>query len=117
MGILKNKILGIDSRKKKRTTVCVLVEDTEKKQEYFDKTADISEEGVFVKTDQPKDRGKNITLRFALPGQMPMIVQGQVARVTKKWRLIPGRETSGMGIRFLQLAPEERKIIQEFIES
>jgi uncharacterized protein (TIGR02266 family) len=115
MGLVRNKILGIEDREKERTPICVLVEEPGKEQDFFDKTLDLSEDGIFVVTENPKPKGQEITLRFALPGSTPFTVGGKVARVTKKGKLFGVKTHSGMGIRFTSIDSQCRKLIKQFV--
>lgn len=118
MGFLRNKILKINSRRKDRTSICVLVEEPGKNQEYFDKTVDLSENGIFIETEEPRRRGEQVTLSFALPGTQPITVTGRVAHVVKgRGRLTPARQPNGMGIEFTQVDSRSRKLIQDFVNS
>ena len=113
MGLLKNKILGIDARKKERAPICVLVEQPGQAQEYFDKSIDVSENGIFVETESPKAKGTEVTVRFALPGSPVITANGRVARVKKKSLLAPST-TAGMGIEFLELDEQTRSVLRKF---
>ncbi len=77
----------------------------------------ISALGIFVLTREPLAVGTRITLRFAPPGaQAPFVVAGIV-----QW-LNPVRPLSenlnpGMGIRFLDLGPDDRERLVEAIHT
>ena len=105
MGLISNKIFGKEHRRQKREPLCVLVEDAGRIQEYFDKSFDISNHGIFIQTEHPRQKGTLLKLRFALPGRPPLTVKGRVAHVKKK----------GMGIEFTQMDPVVEKIIADFI--
>ena len=117
MKILKKKKNLTNNRKKNRFSVCVLVEEPGKKQEFFDKSLNISESGIFIETDNPKEKGQDLTLRFALPGTQVITVTGKVSRVKKKNRILPSKSPPGMGIEFTVLDPKTRKVLKEFTEN
>ena len=119
MGLIRTKLLGIESRRKNRTPICVLVEEPGRNQEYFDKSIDLSEEGMFVQTETPHQKGEEVTLRFALPGCPVITATGKVARVkdTSKVFSFSSEAPTGMGISFTKRDPESRKILAKFVNS
>jgi uncharacterized protein (TIGR02266 family) len=76
---------------------------------------DISEGGLFIATYNVFDVGHRFELEFALPGQpVPWVVLCEVrwVRVFEAGsKLIPG-----MGVRFLDLTPEAREVINRFMQ-
>jgi len=68
----------------------------------------LSEEGMFIATPDVFLKGSILDLRFRLyKAEKPINVQAEVRYVQK------GR---GMGVRFLNLKPEDRKRIKQFIQ-
>ena len=83
---------------------------------------DISEGGLFVRSNILWEPGQIFFLRFSLPGSDHLIsVKGEVARSEDKYFLFHDEDTKdpipGMGIRFVDLSEEDREEIREFIES
>src|SRR5262245_36460847 len=115
MGFLMNKILGVDSRRKDRTPICVLVEQPGFKQDYLDKTLDISESGMFIETDTPMELGEEVIFKFALPGRPPITVRGRVKRVNKRNGFLSPQKPEGMGIEFTTLDSLSTSILREFV--
>ena len=71
----------------------------------------ISEMGIFVATHEPLEVGTRLTLRFAMPGsESPFILFGQVAWVNQI-KLLSDNPNPGMGVRFIELSPENRERI------
>ena len=71
----------------------------------------ISEMGIFVATHEPLEVGTRMTLRFAMPGEeSPYILHGQVQWVNPI-RILSDNPNPGMGIRFVELSPENRERI------
>lgn len=69
----------------------------------------ISEMGIFVQTTTPLPIGSQLTLRFAPPGAAaPFVLQGTVQWINAATRQTPN---PGMGIRFVDLTPDEREMI------
>jgi type IV pilus assembly protein PilZ len=70
--------------------------------------ANISEFGIFVRTQEPLEVGTRLTLTFAPPGSdEPFVLHGQVQWVNVV-RMLADNPNPGMGIRFVELTPEAR---------
>jgi type IV pilus assembly protein PilZ len=68
----------------------------------------ISEFGIFVRTQEPLEVGTRLILRFAPPGsEEPFVLQGQVQWVNAV-RMLADNPNPGMGIRFVELTSESR---------
>jgi type IV pilus assembly protein PilZ len=78
--------------------------------------ANISEMGVFVRTEEPLAIGKLVRLAFAPPGHEPFKLQGEVAWINKV-KLLGDNLNPGMGVRFVDLAPPERERLVEVIRT
>lgn len=70
-------------------------------------TRDISTGGIFVETEQPPPKGSEVNLRFKLGPDSPILG----ARATVAY-ILPDE---GMGLKFLDLAPEVHQAIEEFV--
>ncbi len=69
---------------------------------------DLSEDGMFIATPASYLPGSVLDLKFRIFGDdMPIEVQAEVRHV---------EEGVGMGVRFLNLKPEDRKRVREFVE-
>ena len=69
---------------------------------------DLSEEGMFIATPADYLPGSIVDLKFRLFGDdTPIEVKAEVRYV---------KEGIGMGVRFLNLKPEDRKRIRKFVE-
>ncbi len=77
----------------------------------------ISEMGIFVRTTDPLPVGTQLTLRFAPPHS----TESFVLRGTVQWvnavRPLRDNPNPGMGIRFIDLRPEDRERIVETIRT
>ena len=70
--------------------------------------ANISEFGIFVRTQEPLEVGTRLTLTFAPPGSdEKFVLHGQVQWVYAV-RMLADNPNPGMGIRFVELTPEAR---------
>lgn len=75
---------------------------------------EISAGGIFVKTRVVLPEGAHVTLRLQLPGaSRGMTVLGRVVRTALGGPLV----AAGMGIRFLDLFPAQRLMIESFVTS
>ncbi len=83
---------------------------------------DISEGGVFVRSSLLWDPGERFELRFTLPdAEREIRVNGEVVRAEDRYLLFPDLAdrqppAPGMGIRFLDLTDEDRRLIRQFLE-
>ena len=76
----------------------------------------ISEMGIFIRTDTPQEVGTDLRLRFQVEGQEPLILEGRVIWIN------PYRESGdnlnpGMGVRFKRLTPELREKVVELVRT
>jgi type IV pilus assembly protein PilZ len=78
--------------------------------------ANISAMGIFVKTVEPLAIGTSLTLTFEPPGYEPFKLQGEVAWVNVL-RADGDNPNPGMGVRFVNLRPEERERLVEVIRT
>ena len=77
------------------------------------KTLNLSVGGMFIVTPKPPEVGTQLALRFALPRSVPWEGTGRVV-----WVRLPEVEhpyPAGMVVQFLELPPEARPAIAEFI--
>jgi uncharacterized protein (TIGR02266 family) len=74
--------------------------------------AQISANGIFVRTREALPEGTMVTLRLALPGlHRAITVLGRVVRTVKGGLFA----APGMGIRFLDLLPSERAVVVNYV--
>lgn len=67
---------------------------------------DLSVTGAFIESATPVREGVHLTLRFLLPAG-EITLAGEVARRTE----------AGMGIRFLALTDEQRRLIEDAVKA
>ena len=71
---------------------------------------EISPEGIFLRTSELLSEGAMVTLRLRLPGiNRGFTVLGRVVHV------VVGELRRGMGIRFLDIAPRDRDLIDSYV--
>ena len=75
---------------------------------------DLSSHGVFLKTDRPFPLGSTIELRFSLPGsEEERRCQGVVRSTCRAGH---GSGTSGVGLEFVGLSPQDQQALESFLE-
>jgi type IV pilus assembly protein PilZ len=77
----------------------------------------ISEMGIFVKTDNPLSVGTELVLRFAPTNAAETYVLRGVVQWINPVRPLGENLNPGMGIRFLSLRPEDRERIVEAVRT
>ncbi len=82
----------------------------------FASITNISAMGIFVKTTQPLATGTRLLLSFAPPGENGFKLEGTVAWVNPV-RPDGDNLNPGMGIRFINLMPEQRERLVEVIRT
>ena len=109
--------LGENRRSVERVEVTWSVDCATEETFLYASITNISELGIFVRTIEPLPVGTSVTLRFA-PGEgcEPFVVRGTVQWVN---HLDAVRETPnpGMGLRFQDLAAEDRERLVEAIHT
>ena len=82
----------------------------------FASITNISAMGIFVRTTEPLKTGTRLLLTFAPPGASSFQLEGTVAWVNTV-RPDGDNLNPGMGIRFINLKPEERERLVEVIRT
>ncbi len=77
---------------------------------------DIQEGGIFVATFEPKPVEAKVLVNFKLPGGQPVTARGVVHFVREYNPLNPDM-APGMGVKFTDLLPEDRKAIERYTQS
>ena len=74
-------------------------------------SADISLGGMFIRTDEPREKGSTIYFQFALQGGLKIIEGlGRVVHVNP-----PGHEDPGMGVEFVNLDAESMALVENVV--
>jgi uncharacterized protein (TIGR02266 family) len=83
---------------------------------YTGLTRDISSGGIFVATGVTYEVGERVNISFSLPGRdEPLRVEAQV-RWVRDPRTVRTDGAEGMGLKFVNLTPEARAAINEFLD-
>jgi uncharacterized protein (TIGR02266 family) len=100
---------GGDRRSSDRIAVEMWVEESTERELYFQRSANISEGGIFLENTVPHPVGTLVNLQFTLPGDSDAIrAQGEIVNAAE------GRQL-GMGIKFVSLDSKVRQRLQQFI--
>ena len=81
---------------------------------YFYST-DVSEGGLFFEHDVPLRVGTKVFLSFRLPNQELIRATGEIVRQAGLKAV--DAKIEGMGLRFIDIAEEQRQIIRDFLHS
>jgi len=82
-----------------------------------DYTVNLSIGGVFLETHQLLPPDSQLTLEFIVPGgENPIVAKGQVSWVNFADEPVNPDLPTGFGIRFLDLAREEERLIRNFLQ-
>ncbi len=83
---------------------------------YTGLTRDISSGGIFVATGVTYDVGTHVNIKFTLPGSTtPLAMEAQV-RWVRDPRTVRTDGPEGMGLKFINLSPEARQAIADFLD-
>ena len=79
-----------------------------------DRSGDVSSTGLLLRTGEPVDPGRKISVLFQLPNvkyQDPVGAEAEVMRVVRR-----GERQLGLGLRFLTLRSRSYEVVQEFVQ-
>jgi type IV pilus assembly protein PilZ len=107
---------GSDRRQHERYETSISVDYSSGDTFLFSYIQNISEMGIFIRSDDPFPIGTILQLRFAPDGQEPMDLTGEVTWVNP-YRPFGDNLNPGMGVRFRELAPEARERIVALVRT
>lgn len=100
---------SLERRRDVRAPVALSVEVRDGRGFSIHATRDISIGGVFFDRAIPHAVGTKVQLAFALPGDGKTIrCEGEIVNV-------PDKHGYGMGVRFLDISPVDRKRVEDFV--
>lgn len=76
----------------------------------------ISAMGIFVYSKEPLPRGTRLQLSFAPPGEELFTLVGEVTWINP-WREDGDNPNPGMGVRFIDLTPEQRERLVQLVNT
>ncbi len=99
-----------EKRASTRVPIDIWVEESRNGELYYQRTANISEGGLFFERTVPHPKGTVVNLKFTLPNQTePICVKGEIVNLPSD------ADGLGMGIRFIDLTDAQRKAISDYI--
>lgn len=108
-------------REHSRKLICIPVIFYEKGSKDFviDYTTDLGDGGVLIQTERLLPVGTGLELIFKLPNSIKLIeVSGEVVWVNESQpEKEPDKLIPGMGVKFLNIDPESKKYIIDFIKT
>jgi type IV pilus assembly protein PilZ len=108
---------GLDRRRSGRFAVTWQVDCETEDTFLYAYITNISEMGIFVKTDKPLAVGSQLILRFATPGSGDSFVLTGLVQWVNPIRPLGDNPNPGMGIRFQSLSPEDRERLVEAVRT
>lgn len=76
----------------------------------------ISEMGIFIRTDHPSSVGARLTLRFHVDEGEPLVLDGEVTWINPLRK--EGDDLNpGMGVRFIKLTPDLREQVVALVRT
>jgi Tfp pilus assembly protein PilZ len=84
--------------------------------EHFADVSDITADGLFLKTEKLVSPRSDTLIQLALPGDLGNLqVNAKVVRVNWVANRKKGRDSLGMGVKFENISPNIRKIIDAYV--
>jgi type IV pilus assembly protein PilZ len=108
---------GLERRRRDRFEVTWSVDCETEDTFLYAYITNISEMGIFVKTDQPLAVGTRLMLRFAPLSTEPSFKLNGIVQWINPVRPLGENLNPGMGIRFESLKPEDRERIVEAVRT
>jgi type IV pilus assembly protein PilZ len=107
---------GIERRTFERFDTSISVDYSSGDTFLFSYIQNISEMGIFIRSDTPLPIGTQLELRFTPDGQEPIELAGEVTWVNP-YRPFGDNLNPGMGVRFDRLTPEMRERIVALVRT
>jgi len=105
------ELSSLERREHQRFEASVAVDYTSGETFLFAYLQNISEMGIFVRTDYPAPVGTRLRLRFQVDEtEEPLTLDGEVAWINPL-REIGDNLNPGMGVRFTELTPDKREAV------
>ncbi len=107
---------GIERRRYERFDAELSVDWTSGENFLFSYIANISEMGIFIRSDAPAPKGTRLRLRFASEDQPALELEGVVMWINPV-RADGENLNPGMGVRFMDLTPEQRERVVDLVRT
>jgi type IV pilus assembly protein PilZ len=107
---------GIERRQYERFQTSISVDYSNGETFLFSYIQNISEMGIFIRSDSPLPIGTSLELRFAPDGQTPLELEGEVTWINP-YRPLGDNLNPGMGVRFCDLTPDTRERVVDLVRT
>ncbi|QQR88538.1 MAG: PilZ domain-containing protein [Myxococcales bacterium] len=107
---------AIDRRKHERFLASISVDYTHGDTFLFSYIHDISEMGIFIRSDDPLEIGSELTLRFNDEQGEPLEIEGEVVWINHV-REAAHDGTPGMGVQFKNLGAADRERVFNLVKT
>ncbi|HET8932809.1 MAG TPA: TIGR02266 family protein [Polyangiales bacterium] len=97
-----------DRREHERFETSIAVDYASGETFLFAYLQNISEMGIFIRTDHPSSVGTRLRLRFQVEHGEPLTLDGEVTWINPL-RVTGDNLNPGMGVRFIELSPDKRE--------
>ena len=112
----RKSVGGIERRQYERFEACISVDYSSGDTFLFSYIQNISEMGIFIRSDDPLPIGTSLELRFAPDGQTALELVGEVTWINP-YRPLGDNLNPGMGVRFRELTPEKRERVVDLVRT
>ncbi len=98
-------------------TVKLLVDYPDSEAYLYDYSTNLSEGGIFLKTDKTMPLGRSLLIKFTIPNDINLLeAKGVVKWVTTPKEGLRNNIAPGIGIEFVQTKEETKQRIRNFIK-
>jgi type IV pilus assembly protein PilZ len=107
---------GADRRVHQRFDTAIAVDYASGETFLFAYLTNISEMGIFIRTNEPLKVGTRLRLRFQVDDGDPLVLDGEVTWINP-YRPNGENINPGMGVRFIQLTAERREQVVALVRT
>ena len=107
---------GADRREHQRFDASIAVDYASGDTFLFAYLTNISEMGIFIRTEKPLSVGTRLRLRFQVDDADPLVLDGEVTWINP-YRPNGENINPGMGVRFIQLTAERREQVVALVRT
>lgn len=105
-----------DRRRHRRYDASISVDFSDGDNFLFAYIENISEMGIFIRTEDPLPVGTELSLRFGPNGDEPLELEGEVMWVNPL-KPLGDNPNPGMGVKFRNLSPDQRERVVEVVRT
>jgi type IV pilus assembly protein PilZ len=114
-GVLKHESPHGNERREKRCPIALQVRYGSGREFKLDYTKNVSQGGMFIKTDNPPETGMKIHLQLHIPElSEPVLLYGEVVH---RHKYASSDEDAGIGVKFLDIDPISKGILVNYIKT